>query len=146
KEKDAERRARQQARDLLLQSRAEVEEAIRGVREAADEADLESAARAARRRVEEAARRQRERTPAPAATATRKAPGSTEALRVGARVRIESLGRTGTLLELRDRQAFVDAGGMRLRLSTDDLTMLPPGDQTPDVSARGRRPAGGMID
>src|SRR5690606_31816541 len=61
REKDAERRARQQARDLLMQSRSEVEAAIRQVREAADENAVEVAAHAARRRVEEAAQRQRER-------------------------------------------------------------------------------------
>ncbi len=145
KEKDAERRARQQARDLLLQSRAEVEEAIRVLREAASESELEEAARSARRRVEEAARRQREKTPA-TATATKAPRRSTESLRIGARVRVESLGRTGTLLELREDRALVDAGGVRLQLSIDDVTMLPPGDQTPDTAARARRAAGGRID
>jgi DNA mismatch repair protein MutS2 len=143
REKDAERRARQQARDLLMQSRVEVETAIQEVRLAADEAALDEAARAARRRVEEAARRQRERTPV--APAAGKPAVRREELRVGARVRIESLGRTGTLLEIRDSKALIDAGGVRLHLSTADLTMLPPGDQNPASAPRGRS-AGGRID
>src|SRR5690606_22201761 len=108
REKDAERRSRQQARDLLLQSRAEVEAAIQQVREVADQEALEEVARTARRRVEEAARRQRERTPTEnrQTTAPRRFP-----LVTGGRVRIESLGRTGTLLEIRETKAVVDAGG-----------------------------------
>ncbi len=145
REKDAERRARQQARDLLLRSRAEVEAAIRQVREAADDDAIREAATQARRRVEEAARRQREKTPA-TRTAKRLAP-RTEALRVGARVRVESLGRVGTLLELREREAIVDAGGVRLRIPADDLSMLPAGDQASGpASPRIARPSGGRID
>ncbi|HEX2093514.1 MAG TPA: hypothetical protein VHG28_14000, partial [Longimicrobiaceae bacterium] len=76
REKDAERRARQQARDLLLKARQEVEAAIRDVRDAADAEKLEEAARAARRRVEEAASRQRERTPRESKQARPRARGS----------------------------------------------------------------------
>ena len=144
REKDAERRARQQARDLLMRSRSEVEAAIEQVRGAADEAALEEAARAARRRVEEAARRQRERTPT--LTTTKQAKRPPAELQVGARVRIESLGRTGTLLELRDSRAVVDAGGMRLQLPAEDLTMLPPGDQEPGPARPRGRPAGGRFE
>jgi DNA mismatch repair protein MutS2 len=143
REKDAERRARQQARDLLLQARAEVEEAIRAVREAADEAALEEAARAARRRVEQAAAKQREKTPVErgngkGAAAKPKRRGEPE-LGPGVRVRIESLGRTGTVLELRDGKAMVEAGSMRLLLPREDLTPLAPGDQ----AAEKKRPQGG---
>ncbi|CAA9374402.1 MAG: hypothetical protein AVDCRST_MAG89-4868, partial [uncultured Gemmatimonadetes bacterium] len=35
-------------------------------------------------------------------------------LKTGERVRIASLGRTGTVVELRDGKATVEAGGMRL--------------------------------
>jgi DNA mismatch repair protein MutS2 len=130
RETDSERRSRQQARDLLLSSRQEVEEAIRQVRDAAaGSAELEDVAREARRRVEEAARRQRERTPdqplpAPASKVREAAP-----LEVGLRVRIGSLGRTGTVVDIRDGRAMVEAGGMRLLLPRDDITVLPAGDQ-----------------
>lgn len=143
REKDSERRSRQQARDLLLQSRAEVEAAIQQVREVADQTALEEAARIARRRVEEAARRQRERTP----TETRKPASAARLLPLepGGRVRIESLGRTGTLLEIRDSKAVVDAGGMRVQLPLDDLVALPPGDATKETRRSGRA-AGGRFD
>ncbi|HEX2094334.1 MAG TPA: Smr/MutS family protein, partial [Longimicrobiaceae bacterium] len=52
-------------------------------------------------------------------------------LEVGARVRIESLGRTGMVVELRDGKAMVEAGSLRLLLPRDDLSLLPPGDQEP---------------
>lgn len=150
KEKDAERRARQQARDLLLQSRAEVEAAIREVRGAADAEALEEAARAARRRVEEAASRQREKTPAEKRREGPRAPGRRGApveLEAGVRVRIESLGRTGTVVELRDGKAMVEAGTMRLLLPREDLTPLPAGDQAAaagaGAGARREAPRGG---
>ncbi|HYH83452.1 MAG TPA: Smr/MutS family protein, partial [Longimicrobium sp.] len=52
-------------------------------------------------------------------------------LEAGVRVRIESLGRTGTVVEVRDGKATVEAGSMRLQLATDDLTPLAAGDQEP---------------
>jgi DNA mismatch repair protein MutS2 len=144
REKDAEQRARQQARDLLLGSRRTVEAAIEEFRRAASEhgASVDEAARAARRAVEQAASRQRARAPA----STSEAPGRTRAsaspLEIGVRVRIESLEKTGTVVELRDGRAMVEAGGLRLLLARDDLTPLPPGDQQP-ASRRERRVAGG---
>lgn len=143
REKDSERRSRQQARDLLLQSRAEVEAAIRDVRGAADEAALDEAARTARRRVEEAARRQRERIPVePRRPARTSAPTD---LQPGMRVRIASLARTGVLLEIRESKGVVDAGGMRLQLPIGELSALPPGDQA-EPSLSQRRPAGGRFE
>jgi DNA mismatch repair protein MutS2 len=132
REKDAERRARQQARDLLLQSRQEVEAAIRRVQDAAaSNAALDDAAREARRRVEEAARRHKERTPELRAQPRTTAAAATAELAAGLRVRIESLGRTGTVVEVREGKAMVEAGSLRLLLPHDDLTPLPPGDQQP---------------
>ena len=131
REKDAERRARQQARDLLLKARQEVEAAIHEVREAADAEKLAEAARAARRRVEEAAQRQKERAPGEGKKRAEAPPGSAPPLEAGVRVRIESLGKTGTVLEVRDGKAMVEAGTLRLLLPRDDLTPLPPGDQQP---------------
>jgi DNA mismatch repair protein MutS2 len=136
-EKDAERRARQQARDLLLKARTEVEAAIREVRDAGDAERLDEAARAARRRVEEAATRQREKQPVERpARGAKKKPGEPLQLEPGLRVRIESLGRNGTVVELRDGRALVEAGSMRLQLPREDLTPLAPGDQQPEARPR----------
>jgi DNA mismatch repair protein MutS2 len=136
REKDAERRARQQARDLLLKARAEVEETIAQLRGAAELASLDEAAKAARRRVEEAAKRQKEKAPAERRQKVGKpgadrgaAPAAAAELAPGLRVKIESLGRTGTVVEIRDGKAMVEAGSMRLWLPRGDLTPLPPGDQ-----------------
>ena len=143
REKDAERRARQQARDLLLRSRAEVEAAIREVRDAADAEKLDEAARAARRRVEEAAARQREKQPAERKPkAGREARRAPQALKPGLRVRIESLGRTGTIVDLRDGKAMVEAGAMRLLLPREDLTPLAAGDQPAEPRPR---PSAGYV-
>jgi DNA mismatch repair protein MutS2 len=132
REEDAERRARQQARDLLLQSRQEVEAAIREVRGAADEEKLAEAARAARRRVEEAAQRQKEKTTeAPSRRRGVREPGS-QPLQSGLRVRIATVGTTGTVLEVRDEKVVVETGGLRMTVPRDDLTPLPPGDQNPE--------------
>jgi DNA mismatch repair protein MutS2 len=141
REKDAERRSRQQARDLLMQSRAEVEAAIQEVRgAAADEAALAETARAARRRIEEAARRQKERVPDEVTgPRVRAVPG---ALVIGARVRIESLKRTGTLLDVRDERAVVDTDGLRIQVPIDDVSVLPPGDQPGESGGRPNRKAG----
>ena len=143
RERDSERRSRQQARDLLLQSRAEVEAAIREVRDAADADRLDEAARAARRRVEEAATRQREKQPAERAARPAKGRGRAPlALEPGLRVRIESLGRTGTIVDLRDGKAMVEAGAMRLLLPREDLTPLSPGDQQAEPRPR---PSAGYV-
>jgi DNA mismatch repair protein MutS2 len=143
RERDAERRARQQARDLLMKARAEVDAAIREVREgaAAGVQALDDVARVARRRVEEAASRQRERPPRKAGAAG--GSGATTAeLEPGLRVRIESLGRTGTVVELRDGRATVEAGSMRLVLPREDLTPLPAGDRE---AAPRHRPSAGYL-
>jgi DNA mismatch repair protein MutS2 len=144
REKDAERRARQQARDLLLKAREEVEAAIGELRASAEQGAMDDAARAARRRVEEAAKRQRERAPdqrrAKAGAPAAKAKVAPE-LAAGVRVRIESLGRTGTVVEVRDGKATVEAGSLRLNLPSDDLTPLAPGDQEP----KQRKPQAGYF-
>ncbi|MDQ3389347.1 MAG: Smr/MutS family protein, partial [Gemmatimonadota bacterium] len=129
-ERDAERRAREQTRDLLLGARGEVEAAIRELRETHDSAALEEGARAARRRVEEAAARQKERTPRERSR-HRSPPAGEVSLEAGVRVRIESLGRTGVVVELRDEKVMVEAGSLRILLPREELTVLAPGDQTP---------------
>jgi DNA mismatch repair protein MutS2 len=141
REKDAERRSRQQARDLLLKARAEVEEAIRGVREAGDAAALDEAARAARRRVEEAATRQREKAPREKRPEPRRGAKAEIPLEAGVRVKIGSLGRTGTVVELRDGKAMVEAGSLRMLLPVEELSALAPGDQ--QAERRSSPPAGG---
>jgi DNA mismatch repair protein MutS2 len=91
--------------------------------------------------VEEAARRQKERAPDTPARAEAPRRG-TLPLEVGSRVRIESIGTTGTVVEIRDGRATVETGGLRMVLSRDDLSVLPPGDQKA-AAKRARVPGGG---
>src|SRR5690606_28375604 len=103
----------------------------------------EEAARAARRQVEQAARRQREKIPSAGRTKT--PAGPPQPLAVGDRVRIESLGRTGQLVELRDRKAVVETGGIRMQIAADDLSVLPPTPETAPAERPRTRPAGGHV-
>ena len=123
REQTAERRARQQARDLLLHARQEVEAAIRAVREAAatgERASVEQAAKEARRRIEEQAALQEVRAPGvPAA-------GSTGGVEVGGWVRIEATGAEGSVVELRDGRAVVEVSGVRLQVSVRGLQATSP--------------------
>jgi DNA mismatch repair protein MutS2 len=127
RERDAERRARQQARDLLLGAREEVESAIRELRETAASASspeaLDDAIRAARRHVEERAQVQAERMPDEAEQAQQRT-SQRRSIEVGARVRIAATGAEGVVVELRDRRAVVEAGGVRLQVATSGLERL----------------------
>jgi DNA mismatch repair protein MutS2 len=137
RERDAERRARQQARDLLLAARQEVEETVRQLRDAAagttDAASLDAAIHTARRRVEERARWQAEQTPVPAEA---NEAGEAEAIEVGGRVRIAATGAEGIVVELRDGRAMVETGGIRLQVPARGLVALAAGAST-------RRPRSG---
>jgi DNA mismatch repair protein MutS2 len=133
KERTAERRARQQARDILLAARSEVESAIRDLRAtvaiAESEQDREAAIRLARRRVEDRASVQARRVRKGTAEERDRAGVTTVA--EGDRVRIESTGATGTVVELRDDRAMVDVGGVRLHVSAGGLV---PANEAPAQS------------
>ncbi|HOX20520.1 MAG TPA: Smr/MutS family protein [Gemmatimonadales bacterium] len=115
-ERDADRRAREQARAHLLEARQLVEQALGAARSAVDEA----AARDARRMVEEgitAAGRI-----AAAADDEERAPGA--AVTVGSRVRTAAAG-VGEVVELRgDGRAVVRVGGLRVVVDSRQLEVL----------------------
>lgn len=124
RERDAERRARQQARDLLLNAREEVEQTIRELRTAVvdptSQQDVKEAARAARRRIEETVRAQADKMPdedAPAAQS-----GGVE---VGATVQVAATGALGIVIELRDGRAIVEIGGLRMQVPVRGLVRVP---------------------
>jgi DNA mismatch repair protein MutS2 len=144
REDDNERRSRQQARDLLMSARREVEDAIAQLRAAvgagADLQAFEEAARASRRRVEEAARRQAERAAAArggAGGGAGPADESGPAFEPGAVVRIAATGARGTVVEVRDDRATVEANGLRLDVRVVDLE--PVGEDPPQTGRSGRR-------
>ncbi|MDT8340835.1 MAG: Smr/MutS family protein [Longimicrobiales bacterium] len=147
RERTAEERARRQARELLMNAREEVEAAIRTVRsagEAAPEAEtgegggLDRAAREARRRVEEAAERQRRRSARVRTGAgVPAAAPDPAALRPGMRVRVGSGSTRGTLVELRDDRGVVEVSGLRMEVPARELEVVAE-TGGPDAPARSR--------
>jgi DNA mismatch repair protein MutS2 len=118
-ERDAERRARGEARKFLLDAREKVEAALRSASAAADEA----AVRDTRRMLEDAIQQEGE---ALQAAADPEAPpgGELGPLAPGQRVRLPT-GNFGELLELRgDGKAVVLAGAMRLVVPVDGLVAM----------------------
>jgi DNA mismatch repair protein MutS2 len=123
-ERGLERRAREDARKLLLEGRGEIERAVRELREQGTAAT----AREARRRIEELAashaeaieRIEREDRP------VRRAPAVLGgAMAVGAVVGVESLdGRTGQIVELRDDQAVVAVGALKVTVPVSTLSVV----------------------
>ncbi|HEY2898316.1 MAG TPA: endonuclease MutS2 [Gemmatimonadaceae bacterium] len=123
-ERSLERRAREDARRLLLEGRGEIERTVRELREQG----AASTAREARRRVEELAaahaaeieRLDREDRP------VRRAPAATGgAMAVGDTVEMETLeGRTGQIVELRNDQAIVAVGALKMTVPVSSLSTV----------------------
>ena len=120
-ERALERRAREDARRMLLEGRAEIERTVRELRETGAVAT----ARDARRRVEELAathaqeieRLDREDRP------VRRAPATGGVMAVGDTVEMETLdGRTGQIVELRNDQAIVAVGALKMTVPVSTLS------------------------
>lgn len=133
-ERTARTRAEEEARQLLLDARREVEEAIRGVRVAsegaiADQEILDAANREARRRVEAAARKHR-----PGKGKKQKASGD-QTLSLGDRVSVTGTGSKGTVVEIRDGRAVVETSGVRLQVPAADLIYIGPPTKEPKTTS-----------
>jgi DNA mismatch repair protein MutS2 len=134
RERTAERRAREDARELLLEAREEVEEAIREVRDARA-TEVDEVSRRARRRVEEAARRQAGRKPTRPA-----APRAPSELVVGQTVKVAGSGARGQVVELRDDRVVLETSGLRLevpRVEVDPESVPAAGRKGGDDTDRG---------
>jgi DNA mismatch repair protein MutS2 len=155
-ERTLERRGREEARRLLLEGRAEIERTVRELREQG----AASTARDARRRVEELAathaaeieRIEREDRPA-----RRVAAVTGGAMAVGDTVEMDTLeGRTGQILELRNDQAIVAVGALKMTVPvstlstvsraseraaarTETFAALPDVDVSTEIDVRGLR-------
>ncbi len=134
RERTAEKRAKEDARKLLLDARSEVEAAIREVRGAADEKALEAAARRARRQVEEAAAAQKNSSTDPASESV-----DAPELEVGMRVRVGRSGGKGRVVEIEGDRVSVDVGGIRMKLPAADLRPIEGGEAAAGVRGRGPR-------
>lgn len=123
-ERSAERRARQDARDLLMRARGEVDAVIRELRDAGVDR-LESAARDARRRVEQRAADEGAAVEALADSKedARRAAAASEPLEIGDMVSVATLdGREGRIVAIRDDEATVAVGALKLTVARGALT------------------------
>lgn len=134
-EREADRKARGEARDLLLAAREEVEEAIREVRGAAAEG-LDDSARQARRRLEGEIRRHAAGSTAD--PAGEQPPGAGPELAEGVRVRIPGGSTRGTVMALREGRAVLDVGGLRVEVPSAGLVPVDP----PPAGTRANGPRG----
>lgn len=143
REREVERVSRQEARRYLLEARAEVERTIRELKSASDQ--TEEAAREARKRVENLAHEQgreldRLDRDAEPDHERRELAG---AVRVGDIVEVDTLGgRVGRVLEVRDGEAIVAVGVMKLAVPRSALRQSSARAAAPDVavSIRGDLP------
>ncbi len=129
RERDAERKARTEARRFLLDARAQVEEALR----VAQAAGTEAAAREARRALEDAIHA--EGAALERVEETVPAGGVPLTLALGQQVRLAT-GGTGEVLELRDDgKAVVLAGAMRMVVGVE--TLMPVAKRARERGSQG---------
>jgi len=149
RERDVERRARQDARQYVLRARREVERAIADVQGSASGAGVEDAARSARQRLERLAAEHGEGLAALDASTAPGAPGSggrqgrpgrvagrlaEGALAAGEWVAIDALGgRVGRVVELRDGEAVVAVGAVKLTVPSGAVRRAAAGAPTATV-------------
>ena len=132
RERDVERASRREARRYLLDARAEVERTIRDLkRSGADEVD--EAAHAARRRIEELVAAEGEalaRAEAPSEAEIEPAAGE---IAVGDAVEITTFGdRSGRVVAVRDGDAVVAVGGVKM---TVPIAAVRRSSRTPERAA-----------
>lgn len=139
-------RARDEARQLLLDARSEVEAAIQEVRRAAEDGtSLDEAIHEARGRVERAAERNR---PGRSGGRTDRPAEPAHDFDEGDRVRLKATGAKGRIVELRADRAVVEAGAIKLEASLGDLELIEGAPSDPDSgrdasSTKGRARSGG---
>lgn len=133
REREVERASRQEARRYLLEARADVERAIRDLRAASETG--EEAARDARKRVEQLASEQgRELDRLDRATQSAPA-GEDGEICVGDFVEVETLGgKVGRVLEVRDGEAVVAVGVMKVAVPRRSLRMSTADAAAPQVA------------
>ena len=130
REREVERQSRQEARKYLLNARAEIDRTVRDLKKAGA-SELEEKARDARKLAEQLAAKQAdviEQLDAEAAKREKAPRGKAVITAVpGDVVIVESMGgKTGRLIELRDADALVAVGSMKLTVPARTLTRVEP--------------------
>jgi DNA mismatch repair protein MutS2 len=129
RERDVERRAREEARRYALDARNEIERAIREIKRAGTE-DVEEAARAARQKAEQLAakhadqldRLEREEAKLERASGRGRDAAAEGPVVVGDWVDVATLGgKAGRVVELREEEAVVAVGAVKLSVPTATL-------------------------
>jgi DNA mismatch repair protein MutS2 len=134
RERETERASRQEARQYLLEARAEVERTIRELKAAAELG--EEAAREARKRVESLANEQgRELDRMGREAETNVAAQNHTEVSVGDFVSVDTLGgKVGRVVEVRDGEAVVAVGVMKLAVPRTSLRPTAPEAAAPEVA------------
>jgi DNA mismatch repair protein MutS2 len=136
REKEAERASRQEARRYLLEARADVERTIRELKAASERGAGEEADRDARKRVEQLANEQgRELDRLERSAEAERGANDHAEVSVGDFVEVETLGgKVGRVVEVRDGDAVVAVGVIKLALSLSSLRRTSPKAATPQVA------------
>jgi DNA mismatch repair protein MutS2 len=128
RDREFERRSRHDARRYLLHARAQVEQTVRDLRESHAGAGAEGAeqARRARQRVEELVAEQGQALAAlgdaETAAVAQPVPAAPGMLRIGDAVEMPAFGgRTGRVLDVRDGDAVVAVGALKMRVPADSV-------------------------
>ncbi|HJQ11842.1 MAG TPA: endonuclease MutS2 [Gemmatimonadaceae bacterium] len=134
RERELEQASRREARQYLLEARAEVEQTIRDLKAAAEQ--NQDAAREARKRVEELANEQGRALDRLEREAAETAPStSDQEVNIGDFVEVETLGgKIGRVVEVRDGEALVAVGAMKLAVPRTALRISTPEAATPAVT------------
>jgi len=163
REREVERRSRQEARQYLLNARAQVEQTVRELQAAlASGGDASERVRRARQRVEQLAAEHGEAltaldgdaVPSPPPASAPAAAAPTGALAVGDMVQVPSLeGRAGRLLDLQDGDAVVAIGAIKMRVPAGTLrrtaqpapeAVVPVAADVPEIHASSEIDVRGM--
>src|SRR5437773_1158522 len=134
REREIEQTSRREARQYLLEARAEVERTIRELKSASEQG--EEAAREARRRVENLAHEQgRELDRLERETSGEPKTGNEIEVGIGDFVEVETLdGRIGRVVEIRNGEAVVAVGVMKLAVPRSSLRLTSAEAAAPEVA------------
>jgi DNA mismatch repair protein MutS2 len=143
RERTAERESRKDARRYLLDARAEIERTIKSLKQSGADA-IEEAGREARQRAEELAAKQnvelerleREEANVRRRTVTQPAAKRDATIDIGDAVELGSLGgKVGRVVELRDEDAVVAVGAIKLTVSRKTLSRAEQGESQESAGA-----------
>jgi DNA mismatch repair protein MutS2 len=134
REREVERASRREARQYLLEARAEVEQTIRDLKSASELG--EESAREARKRVESLANEQgRELDRLTSETASEPETRDPAEVSIGDFVEVETLGgRVGRVVEIRDDEAVVAVGVLKLAVARGSLRRSRSESAAPEVA------------